>query len=143
MDNTLDPEFEIGGEHGDSDAAVRARAAYAAGFTGDAARALVLRGNTPAQFAAAVSEAREIKSLAAICAAGTGVDTALAVNDAIVKGIPLATVRADITDLLATLDDNAQIDTSPHKPKEQAAQTSAVYAQREAQIDAARGAKNG
>lgn len=140
---TLDPEFEIGGGHGDSDAAVRARTAYAAGFTGDAARALVLRGNTPAQFAAAVSEARAIKSLAKICAGGTGVDTPLAVNDAIVKGIPLATVRADIAELLATLDGNAQIDTFPHKPKAQSAQTADVYAQREAQIDAARGAKNG
>lgn len=134
---TLDPKLEIGGEHGDSEAAGRARAAYAAGFTGAAVSALVLRGNTPAQFTAALAEACEIKSLAKICADGTGVDNNLAVIDAIVKGIPLATVRKDITNLLARQDEDSHIDTSPKAAA--AGKTSDVYAQRAAQIDASRG----
>lgn len=133
----LDPSFEIGGVYGDSDAAGRARAAYAAGFSGDTAAALVLRGNTPAQFTAALAEACEIRSLARICGGGTGVDNDLAVNDAIVKDIPLATVRKDITDLLARMDEGSHVDTSPKAAA--TGKTSDVYAQREAQIDAARG----
>lgn len=133
---TLDPKFEIGGVHGDSDAAARARAAYAAGFTGETAAALVLRGNTPAQFTAALNDACEIKSLAKICAGGTGVDVDLAVNHAITNGIPIATLRKDITDLLARQDEDSHIDTSP---KAAAAAVSDVYAQRAAQIDASRG----
>ncbi len=138
---TLDQKFEIAGEYGDSEAAGRARAAYAAGFTGATVSALVLRGNTPTQFAVSLAEACEIRSLARICAGGTGVDNDSAVNDAIVKGIPLATVRADITKLLATLDEETHTDTARKIDRMQ--QASGVYAQREAQIDAARGANNG
>ena len=137
---TLDQKFEIDGEHGNSEAAARARAAYAAGFTGDAARALMLRSNTPAQFAVSLAEACEIRSLARICAGSTGVDTALAVNDAIVKGIPLATVRKDIIDLLARQDEATHTDTA--LKTNPAPQASGVYEQREAQIDASR-VKNG
>lgn len=137
---TLDPKFEIGGVHGDTEPAAQARAAYAAGFTGAAAAALVLRGTTPAQFTAALAEAREIRGVARICASGTGVDIDTAVNDAVIKGIPLATVRKDIIDLMARQDEDSHIDTSPRAAA--AGKTADVYAQRAAQIDASRG-KNG
>lgn len=137
---TLDPKFEIGGEYGDSDAAVRARAAHAAGFNGDTAIALILRGNTPAQFDAALKEARDIRAVARIAAGHLvteGLDNEAAIEDAIVKGIPLAAVRTEITNMLARMDEDSHIDTSPR-----AAAASDVYAQRAAQIDASR-VKNG
>jgi hypothetical protein len=134
---TLDPKFEIGGMHGDTEPAAQARAVYAAGFTGSAASAIVLRGNTPAMFDAALKEARDIRGVARIASGhlvAEGLDNEAAIEAAIVKGIPLATVRKDITDMLARMDEDSHIDTSP-----KAAAASDIYAQRAAQIDASRG----
>lgn len=140
---TLDPKFKIGGTHAGSDAAKRARAVYGEGFTDRAAHRLILSGDTPEQFAAALSEARDMRSIVRLCAPQLeGLDNEAGINDAIARGIPLSTVRAEIAELLATLDEETTIDSTPHRPTVQASRTSDVYAQREAQIDAARG-KNG
>jgi hypothetical protein len=140
----LNPDFEIGGAHGATDAATRARAVYAAGFAGPAAQRLILNGATTVQFDASLKEARDMRSIVDMCAPNVaGIDGETAVAHAIAHGIPLATVRKDIINLMATLDEETHVDTTPRNPTAQAAQTEGVYAQREAQIDAARGVKHG
>lgn len=142
---TLDPKFKIGGTHAGSDAATRARAVYGEGFTDRAAHRLILSGDTPEQFAAALSEARDMRALVRLCAPQMeGLDNEAGINDAIARGIPLSTVRAEIADLLADIDMNTHTDSShnPWRSKRadgQSSQTAGIYAQREAQIDALSG----
>lgn len=140
---TLNPDFEIGGAHGAGDAAMRARAVYATGFTGPAAHRLILNGATTAQFEASLKEARDMRSIVDMCAPNVaGIDGEKAVTHAITHGISLAIVRKDIINLMATLDEETHTDTA-RRYGPQSAKTDGVYAARAAQIDAAGGAKHG
>lgn len=137
---TLHPDFEIGGAHGASDAAMRGRAVYAAGFTGPAARRLILNGNTTAQFEASLKEACSLRAIVRMAAPSltfTGIDPDEGVNDAIRRGIPLKTVREDLIQLMAEHDEETHIDTARKcAASGTPTQTASVYAQRTAQIDA-------
>jgi hypothetical protein len=140
---TLHPDFEIGGAHGASDAAMRGRAVYAAGFTGRAARRLILSGDTTAQFQAALEEARTLRAVVRIAAPSltfTSVDPEVGIDDAIARGIPLATVRKDIINAMAEHDAETHVDTARRcNSTGMSAQTAGVYAQRSAQIDELKG----
>jgi hypothetical protein len=137
---TLKPEFEIGGEYGATDPAMRGRAVYAAGFSGPAAHRLILNGATTAQFDAALKEACEMRSIVRMCApqlAFTGVDPEAGIDDTIRRGIPLADLRKQLIDLLAEHDADTHTETARRLPASGvSAQTTDVYAQRTAQIDA-------
>jgi hypothetical protein len=136
---TLNPDFEIGGAQGASDAAMRGRAVYAAGFSGPAAHRLILNGATTALFEASLAEAKSLRAIIRIAAPSltfTGVNPDEGVTDAIRRGIPLATVRADIIYAMAEHDEATSIDTARRlAPSVNAAHTAGVYAQRSAQLD--------
>lgn len=140
---TLHPDFEISGAHGASDAAMRGRAVYAAGFTGPAANRLILNGNTTAQFQASLNEACDLRAIVRMAApqlAFTGVDPEEGINDAIRRGIPLSALRTELVNVIAEHDEETHTDTARKNPTSAtSAKTAGVYAQRAAQIDAFKG----
>jgi hypothetical protein len=114
----------------EADMAARKIAVMAAGWQGSAARALMLRSNTPAEFASHLAEANTLREIAAMVKpelSGMGIDVDLAVERSIIHSIPLADVRAIIVQRLAERDEATHTDTTPYR-----AQISSgdVYAQR-------------
>lgn len=126
---TLAPEFQPGGRYGNTAAAIRARAVYAAGFTGKLAADLILRDEIDLQ------PAREILGFAKICGAVDGIDPQAAAAHAILNGIPVDEVRRNIVQLRAEIDEETHTDTTKPIGAISAA-TSEIYAHRAAEVDA-------
>ena len=127
-------------EEFEADMAARQVAISAAGWTGPAARTLLIKSNTPADFAAHMREANEIRSVAKTSRplvenAGFML-TDRAIEQSIVHQIPLADVRIAILNLLARHDEDTHTDTARRLTVQEPGTD--VYADRAAQMKAAR-----
>ena len=122
----------------EADMAARQTAVTAAGWHGNAARVLMLRGDTPAEFASHIAEAnalREVANLVRAQLTDSGVDVDLAIERSIIHALPLAAVRAIILQRMAERDEATHTGTS--RPASMQAPTGDVYAARAEQMKAA------
>ncbi len=121
-----------------ADMTARQTAVTAAGWHGNAARVLMLRGDTPAEFAGHMAEAntlREVANLVRAQLTDSGVDVDLAIERSIIHALPLAAVRAIILQRMAERDEATHTGTS--RPASMQAPTGDVYAARAEQMKAA------
>lgn len=121
-----------------ADMAARQTAVTAAGWHGNAARVLMLRGDTMAAFASHMAEAntmREVANLVRAQLTDSGVDVDLAIERSIIHALPLADVRAIILQRMAERDEATHTDTS--RPAAMQAAVGDVYAARLEQMKAA------
>lgn len=142
---TLDPRFEIEGEYGGSDAAVRARAVYAAGFTGKAAILLALNGDSKSAFEKSLANAKVISTLVKMAAPSLAdtFEVETSISQAITRAVPLSQVRADLVQMMAEQDEATHTDTSRTVAANKDMHGAGIYAERTAQIDALKGGKRG
>ena len=124
----------------EADMAARQSAVTAAGWHGNAARVLMLRGDTPAAFASHMAEAntlREIANLVRAQLTDAGVDVDRAIERSIIHALPLAEVSAIIVQRMAERDEATHTDTA--RAADAQAGTSDIYAARREQMKAANG----
>lgn len=122
----------------EADMAARQTAVTAAGWHGNAARVLILRGDTQTEFASHVAEAntlREVANLVRAQLTDSGVDVDRAIERSIIHALPLAEVRAIILQRMAERDEATHTDTA--RPASKQAPTGDVYAARREQLKAA------
>lgn len=121
----------------EADMPARQAAVTAAGWHGNAARVLMLRGDTPAEFEGHLVEASTMRAIANMVRAQLAdmhIDVDMAVERSIIHGIPLADVRAIIVQRMAEHDEATNTDTA--RPLQASAHAGDIYADRKAQMKA-------
>jgi hypothetical protein len=118
----------------------RQAAVTAAGWQGNAARVLMLRGDSPDAFASHMAEANALREVANMVRAQlteAGVDVDRAIERSIIHALPLAEVRAIIVQRMAERDEATHTDTA--QPVSAQAATGDIYAARREQMKATNG----